>query len=289
MAGVIQRVWMCVEPWLIVRVLATPLRPVSILVVVALSLVASLWRRPALAKMLWRVGEACLLVLMAAVLTFGMAGFALARTGLNPTTLLRGAPFLWALLGPVPLLLGYRLAGVGQLSGWRALFERTAAKEQGRVKRLVELASLGFLAFGLVVLCGRPLTHNSQSSLIEFAYDLFEFFVPDQVIELASDECLMARVLEYGVPDEWGAGRDAAAELSRRGGSAVDGIASALDQVREGWPPEPNTVRPSAIQWGLAFLQSHEADAEARAWDDIPWDRDLSKLNSYPLHTEWRY
>lgn len=286
----ISRVWMCVEPPLILRLLATPLRPTTILLVLMLALIASLMHRSALSRVLWRVGGELSIFLMGAVLAFGIAASALALTGVNPTAVLRHAPLGWALLGPLALLVAYRVAGAGRAFAWRPLLVRSVAKQKGRIMRLVQLAALGLLSFFVLALYARPLTHNSRSSLIELVYDLFEFSVPDQVIQIASDECLTARAIEYGVHDEWQAGRWAVRELEKRGSSAIEGVSNAMQQVHDRWPPEPNTVKGGAIEWGVTFLRKHGAESQARAWDDISWDDDLAKLNTpRPGAHSWRY
>jgi len=272
------------------RVLATPLRPTSILLVLALALLASLAGCPALASALRRMGATLTLFLIGAVLVTGMAGLALTLTGVNPTPVLDIAPLGWALLGPLALVTGWRFSQLRALIAGRGLLVRSPGRAKGRVAQGLTFMSLASVVLTILIIGGRSLTHNSRTSRIELAYDLFEYAVPDQVLELASDECLMARVLEYGVNDKYDAGESAVAELNERGSSAVDGVASSLNFIRDHWPPEPNTIQPDAIVWGLDFLRKYNAQSKARRWDDIHWDNDLERLNSYRMRSgSWRY
>lgn len=275
------------EPPLILRVLAISLRPIAILLICALALGASLTHRKALARALSRVAAAQALVLVGAVLAFGMA--ALALTSLNPTPVLKATPLGWALLGPLALVVGWRFSGVERGNDWRALLGRVVEPKR-RMARVVQIGLLVVVLGSSLVVGGRSLMNNSSTSLVELAYDLFEYAVPDQIVKLASDECLMARVLEYGINDQYQAGQDAVAELEARGSSAVGGVVSTLNQARQGWPPQPNTLKPGTIGWGLEFLRAHGEKSQADAWNGISWESDLHRLNTYrPRAEAWRY
>lgn len=277
------------EPPLILRVLAISLRPTAILLICALALGASLTHRKALARALSRVAAAQALVLVGAVLAFGMAALALALTSLNPTPVLKATPLGRALLGPLALVVGWRFSGVERGNGWRALLGR-AVEPKRRMARVVQIGLLVVVLASSLVVGGRSLTNNSSTSLVELAYDLFEYAVPDQIVKLASDECLIARVLEYGIYDQYQAGQDAVAELEARGSSAVAGVASTLNQARQRWPPQPNTLKPGTIGWGLEFIRAHGEKSQADAWNGISWESDLHRLNTYrPRAEAWRY
>jgi hypothetical protein len=140
----------------------------------------------------------------------------------------------------------------------------------------------------LVVIGGRSFTDNSPTSLVELGYDLFELMVPDQIEVIASDECLMARVLEYGAENPM-MGRPAKWKLEARRPAATDGVANKLNEVRDNWPPAPNTVDSSGISWGLEFLRKHGAEHKARRWDDIYWRNDLERINTYRPPLSWKF
>ncbi len=271
----VPRVWTCVEPPVLLRLLAMPLHPLAILLLFAAAFASLALGREALSKALRRVAVVALLALFAALLAFGMMALALVKTHSNPTSVLRFAPWFWSTLGPIALTVGVYFCRVPREGFRKALLVR--ATNLGLARRAANLCAFLLAALVALLIAGRSVITDEHQGL-SAPYRTFEFLLPDQIESIASDECLAARVLEYGPKDPY-VGEKAAWKLKARGKSAADGVASRLNQTRADWPPEPNAVTESGILWSLDFLHKQDADAKAVSWNDIHWKNELERLN----------
>jgi hypothetical protein len=270
----VPRLWTCIEQPASLTLLSLPLRPVLVTSLVFAGLLALLTNRIALARLIFRAAATFGLSLVMCVAAFSMAALALAQTHTDPTLVLRWAPWAWAILGPLTTAIVIRLVGTRR-AHWRSLFLRDAAAGSSRKFLLMPIAAAAL--FFSILVGARPLVSDERAWL-SAPYRLFEFLVPDQIVAIASDECLAARVFEYGDSEPF-VGQPATWKLEARGDLAVDAVVTLLNEAREHWPPKPHEITKSGVFWALSFVHKRGAENRARSWADIPWQRDLDRVN----------
>ena len=272
----VPRLWTCAEQHPLLVLLSGPLKPLVIGMLVVGALLALFKERSTLSRLLLRTALIASVTLVVAVAAFSTASVALAKTGTNPTLILRWTPWVWAGLGPLALAIGLRPA-FSREDGWRNLLQRQAPASGRSSPRFLLVSGLVGTLVTTSLLGARPFI-SDEHSWLSAPYRLFEFLVPDQIVLIASDECLAKRVLEYGGSDPF-VGEPAAETLVAHGSWGIDAVVARLNEVREHWPPEPHRVTKDGVLWSMGFLAKRRAEGNLRSWADITWQQDLDQLN----------
>jgi hypothetical protein len=233
----------------------------------------ALGRKPASRRIL-RLAAVQTIALIGIVGFFGFVALALTTNHVNPTLGLRFVPWACAVAGPVTLKVGLS-ARLPVASDGALLTDRKRLQPVARI--LGWLATLIFLCL-FAIIAVRSFVIDNCWPYASAPYRFLELMLTDQVDAVATDECLVARVLEYGptslsvdVP---------AGQIRSRGPSAVPAVVAVMDRTRLDWPPPPHTVSKGGVRWALEFLlEKGEAGAAAR-WDGVDWERDIAEANS---------